>query len=459
MAGVGFSLKKLGSGDSYFAMTRVYGTAAMISSGPWLISILTLLIVGVVARRWVPDTVMLQRFQVSVTWIFAASLVFAGPMQLLLTRFVADRIYEKKDELVLPNLLGALGITSAVAGVFALGLFPLFAEESIEYRCLLGTGFVILCNIWLVIAMLSGIREHREIFYSFLIGYGVTFGGIFLLAKWGEEGLLAGFVLGQGVLLLRSLHILTSRQTGDTAVAWGFFRREQVYPELLLIGLFFNGAIWIDKLLFWLNPLTSVHVLGPLRSSEVYDLPIFLAYLAIVPGMAVFLLRIETDYAEKHTAFYDALVSGATLGDLEQLRNRMSTAARRGILDICKVQGLVVVLCIVFAPEILRFFGISTLHVTLFYVDVLGVSLQVILLTVISILFYLDRRITVLALTGLLLVSNTVGTVLSQQSGVAFYGFGFTGAVSLTCLVGLIVLRAKFDNLVMDTFMQRPTGG
>ena len=46
MAGVGFSLKKLRDDDSYTSLIRLYGAAGIISSGPWLLSILTLLFIG-----------------------------------------------------------------------------------------------------------------------------------------------------------------------------------------------------------------------------------------------------------------------------------------------------------------------------------------------------------------------------------------------------------------------------
>ncbi|MFX5494607.1 exopolysaccharide Pel transporter PelG, partial [Acinetobacter baumannii] len=74
--------------------------------------------------------------------------------------------------------------------------------------------------------------------------------------------------------------------------------RRQVFVSLLLTGLCYNLGIWIDKFIFWFNPSTSDLGIGPLRASILYDLPIFLAYLSIIPGMAVFLVRIETDFAE-----------------------------------------------------------------------------------------------------------------------------------------------------------------
>ncbi len=456
MAGVGFSLRRLYRGESYGEMIRLYGTAAMISSGPWLISILTLLLIGVLGWRLLPNPALIGRFQTSVTWLFAASLMVSGPLQLFFTRFIADRIYDEQPATITSNLFGAMGVTSVIAALLALALSPLFAAESLAYRVVLGAGFVTLCNIWIVIVTLSGLKEHGQVFLSFAIGYVLTFVATLLLAPWGDVGLLVGFVIGQATLLFFSLSVVTAMQPGNAPVSWDFLRGRQVYWDLLLIGLIYNAAIWVDKLFFWLNPLTSQPVVGPLRASEVYDLPIFIAYLAIVPGMTVFLVRVETDFAERHVEFYNAVRTGAPLQRLELLRDGMTNAARRGIYDICKTQGLTLALCIVFAPRLLQFFGISELHVPLFYVDALGVSIQVLLMTVINYFFYLDQRRIVLVLTSLLLVTNAVGTWLSQDLGVEYYGWGFTLSVIVTSLVGMILLNRSFAGLVRDTFMLQP---
>jgi polysaccharide biosynthesis protein PelG len=49
-------------------------------------------------------------------------------------------------------------------------------------------------------------------------------------------------------------------------------------------------GLWIDKVFFWYSESTGHQVIGPLHASVVYDFPIFLAYLSIIPGMAVFLV-------------------------------------------------------------------------------------------------------------------------------------------------------------------------
>jgi uncharacterized membrane protein len=46
-----------------------------------------------------------------------------------------------------------------------------------------------------------------------------------------------------------------------------------------------------------------------------------------------------------------------------------------------------------------------------------------------------------------------VGTLITQELGIVFYGYGFATAVLVATLVGLSLLNDRFDGLVRDTFM------
>jgi polysaccharide biosynthesis protein PelG len=456
MAGVGFSLKTLRNDDSYTSLVRLYGAAGIISSGPWLLSILTLLLVGVLGQKLAPDQLALERFQVTVTWLFGASLLFTGPLQLMFTRFAADREFAAEDDQILPNLFGALALCAAACAALAAVCVPWFPGQSPAFKVVLGASFVVLCQVWLAVIVLTGLRAHLHVFGTFAFGYAVTFAACMALARFGETGLLAGFAIGQAALLFAALFVLTRKMPAREHVSFRFANPRGLYLQLGVVGLTYNLGIWIDKLIFWANPETSRAVLGPLRSSEVYDLPIFLAYLTIVPGMAVFLVRVETDFAECHNHFYAAVRSGAPLRKIEQLRDGLTDAARRAVIDILRVQGITLLICVLAGEQLLALFGISELHLPLFYIDAVGVALQVILLAVTSMFFYVDRRGAVVALSCTLLASNALLTWASQWLGPDFYGYGFAGAMAITSLAGLLALSRTFSNLVRDTFMLQP---
>jgi uncharacterized membrane protein len=456
MAGVGFSLKALQSDGSYWRLIQRYGAAGLISSGPWLLSISTLLLLGVVGKHlsFVPGD--FQRFQVSVTWLFASSLLWTGPWQLMFTRFTADREFLAEHGEIVPNLIGALALCGMASAALAGACWGLFSAESLAFKVALSGAFVVLCQVWLVVIVLNGVRAHGSVLGCFCAGYAVTFGACMLMAQYGAAGLIAGFAIGQATLLFVALSVLYERLPSVREISFRFAERRALMPELGLIGLLYNLGVWIDKLIFWLNPATSRSVVGPLCASEVYDLPIFLAYLTSVPAMAVFLVRVETDFAEHHAAFYAAVRDGAPLLRLEALRDELTSAARRGIADILRVQGIALLISCASGRALLRAFGISELHLPLFYIDATGVALQVVLLAVTSMFFYLDRRGAVLFLTGLLVVSNGTLTWLTQWLGPEFYGYGFACATGLTSLLGVLKLDRSFTHLVRDTFMLQP---
>ena len=59
MAGIGFELRKILSRDSYTATLRAYVYAGLISSGPWVLSIISVMLIGAMSR-WSPELLVRQ---------------------------------------------------------------------------------------------------------------------------------------------------------------------------------------------------------------------------------------------------------------------------------------------------------------------------------------------------------------------------------------------------------------
>ncbi len=454
MAGIGFELRKLLQRDSYAGVLQAYAYAGIISSGPWVLSIVGILLIGVFsAAVVVPDKLIVQ-FQVTVTYLIMLSLVLTGPIQLAFTRWVADRLFEKKDAIVAPNFIGALLLVIVVSGLLGIGgVLLLFPAQNNLYRLTLCCGLVVMSCIWLATIFLSGMKQYKTIVVLFGVGYTVTVVAALALRPLGMEGLLLGFVLGQFVLLVGMLVMILRTLPAQRLIAFGFLKRGAMYTELVWIGLLYNLGVWADKLVFWYWPDVSQPVIGPLRASLIYDLPSFMAYLAIIPGMAVFLVRIETDFVEYYQRFYDAVREGGSLQFIGRMREEMVFAIRQGLYEIMKIQGITVLLVIVAGPRLLDAIGISHLYLPLLYLDVVSASLQVVLLGLLNIFFYLDQRRVVLALTALLLVLNVVLTAATLKLGAAFYGYGFALAMMATVFMAMLMLESRLHRLEYETFM------
>lgn len=453
MAGIGFELRRILVKDTYSATLRAYVYAGLISSGPWVLSILSVMLIGIISLGVVVPELKVRQFLISVTYLMATSLILTGGLQLYFTRFISDRLYEKKAGVILPNLVGILTLVTLLGG--GLGgvlVFSLFGE-SLLFCVLLVANFVTLCNLWMVIIFLSGMKAYNRILLTMLVGYSVMVASALLLRHFELPGLLLALLLGHATLLFMFLFEILREYPTQRMVSFDFLDRRQVFISLLFTGLAYNAGVWIDKFIFWFNPNTSEAVIGPLRMSLIYDLPIFLAYLAVIPGMAVFLVRIETDFAEAYERLYAAIRGGETLDHIFYLKDQMLLAIRQGIFEIFKVQGITVVLLFLWAPSLLDWLGISQHYLPLFYVDLVGVSIQVLLMALLNVFFYLDKRRIVLELTVLFLLLNAMLTLVSQFLGPGFYGYGFALSLLVTVLVGLFQLSRSLQTLEYETFM------
>jgi uncharacterized membrane protein len=465
MAGIGFELRKILKRENLSSLLHAYFFAAVISSGAWVLSIVGILLIGALSYTlqskssqgmgdfWYGSQFIVQ-FQVSITYIIAVSLIFTGPFQLAFTRFTADRLYERRSDIVLTNFHAVSLVVTLIGG--ALGILVitfLFPDQSVLYRILMLTAFVLMSNIWMASIFLTSIKQYKAIVWLYLMGYAIVVVSALLLRGAHLEGLMTGFVIGHAVMLSGMWALIWRNFPAEKFISFELFDKKLSYPMLVWIGLFYNLGVWVDKFIFWFTEHTSQAIIGPLRASVIYDLPVFLAYLAIIPGMAVFLVRMETDFVEYYDQFFNAVRSGSSLEVIERHRNNIVETIRMGIFEIIKIQTVVTLLVIVMGESVLNWLGISTLYLPLLYVNVVAASLQVVLLAILNVLFYLDKRLIVLWLTGGFVALNILFTWISINLGPSFYGYGFALSLLVIVLIGFAWVTKKIDNIEYETYM------
>jgi polysaccharide biosynthesis protein PelG len=456
MAGIGFELRKLIRKDTLLSLLKAYAFAGLISSGPWVLSILGMLLIGFLAVSTKGSDIAVVQFQVTVTNIIGLSLILTGGFQLAFTRFVADRLFEKKDDIVFGNYLAVLLVVTVLGIVLIVpAAYFYFQDTSLLYKMLLLGCFVTVSCIWISTVFLSGLKEYVAIVMLYGLGYAVATVAAALLKGGGLEGLLTGFLIGQLVLLV-GMHTLIARNFNiNSKISFLAFNKKLRYPTLFWIGVLYNLGAWIDKIIFWYWPSTSTPIIGILRSSVVYDLPVFLAYLSIIPGMAIFLVRIETDFVEFYDGFYNAVREGGSLETIEQHRNSMVETIRTGFMEILKIQTIAILIFVVAGASVLKFIGISELYVPLLTIQSVAAGLQVLFLSILTVYFYLDERRTVLLLCLLFVASNALLTFISLRLGPAYFGYGFAISLLISVVAGVRALEKSMGELEYTTFMRR----
>lgn len=452
MAGIGFELRKILKKNTLLSIFEAYGLAGVVSSGPWVLSIVALMVIGVLSIGKVSEDVVVVQFLVIVTYLMAGSLILSGLFQLMLTRFIADQFYSKNEEAVTPNLLGCMVVSSLLALIVGGGVLSFSALAPVIKVTIL-TAFIVLCNLWLIIIFLSGMKQYYRILSTLVAGYGIMIIGSLVFSSFGLGGLLGVFAVSQALITFVFLFFVLRYFPSKKLVAFDFLNPNKIFVSLILCGVIYNVGVWIDKFCFWMTPVLNVQVIDIFYASFIYDLPIFLAYLAIIPGMAVFMLHMETDFAQSCENFYKTVREGGTLKTIYKLKEKMMEDCQNSIYQIFKVQGITLALLLLWAKDILQALGIDAAYLHLLYVDLVGVSLQVLVMAILNVMFYLDKRHQALALVTCIVVTNFVFTQVSIYLGPAFYGYGFTLAMLVTTLLGLVQLNIQFKSLEYQTFM------
>ncbi len=457
MAGIGFELRKLLERDSYTGLLQAYGYAGIISAGPWVLSIMGILVLGFINQATHRDHLFISEFQTSVTYLIAISLILSGFLQLSFTRYIADQLFLKQPEKVVSTFHGALFLTTVTSGLLGSVFFQyLMWDQSVYYRFLMIAGLVVLSNIWITTTLLSGLKSYKAILLVFFIGYAFIVIEGFLFKNQGLLGLLFAFVSGHVLLLTGMLMTLYREYPIAKIIDFDFLKIKKMFISLVLTGFFYNLGVWMDKFIFWFHPDTGLNVIGPLRASIIYDLPIFLAYLATIPGMAVFLVRMETDFVEYYDRFYNSIRDGGSLSEIKLFRNEMVMVAKQGIYEIIKIQALAVLAVFVMGSTLLSMLGISPLYYHLLCVDVVSTGLQVVLLGIMNVFFYLDKRSRVLQLSFLFALGNGVLSYCSIVMGAYYFGYGVALTLLLVNALGLYYLSRDFESLEYETFMLQP---
>ena len=457
MAGIGFELKRILAEDTYSSMVKGFFYSTVISAGPWLMSVLCLAGLGIYSVAFLGFEER-QLFSSAVVYIYATSLVGTGLLQMVITRYLSDKLYHGAREALAETFVPIVLLTVAIQLPIAVGVLwgaPLPGSFKISAA----TGLLVISLIWQTMIFLSASRDYLSIVIAFLMGAVVSVAAGLLWGKhYGLSGYINGFVFGQ-FCILALLTLKVTREFGVSARQdWSFLRYIRQYPQLVAIGLCYNLSIWIDKLLFGLSTFGRITA-ERFPTYNQYDSSMFLAFATMVPAMGLFLARTETDFAEVYKRYYDDIFFRRSYDQILKSKRAMTDVLGSSFFDLCKLQGLVTFLFIYFADDILYAVKLPYSQTSMFRYALLGAFMQVMMLFLHVILLYFDLRGTVTVLTVLFLVANTLLSAASLALGFPFYGAGFAAACFISLLVTVLVLYWRIRDLEFITFAKRKIVG
>lgn len=459
MAGIGFRLQRILSSKSSGALIAAYGYSAIISSGPWMLSMLSLVGIGLfmTANAGGQNEIgnAAEIFRIVTTYAYAGSIIYGGIIHMGLSRYISDRLYAAEMEEILPCFLHSASMT-LILGLVCGGLWFALSGLPAADAFLAFLMFQCLSLTWLCMVFLSAAKGYTQIVWGFL---GANMAGVFLAMAgykyFALTGGLAGYSLGQLFLALW--------------LSWRIFREfpsYSPYTDSLLaflwekrtlagIGCLFNLGIWIDKFLIWHSPFGR-DVIGWFRCADSYDTCLFFAYLTTIPAMAMFLIRIETSFYKNYSIYFNAVTCGGDFAAIEYGKEKIKESLRLSGERILRSQGIITLFLIVTAPFVASIIGLTSVEVPTLRWALLAAFLQSLLLFLLIFFLYFDWQMRAFLLSLLFFAANAAFTWASILQGREYLGLGYLLALLLSLMVGIIMFERALDRLEFETFAKQP---
>lgn len=455
MAGIGFELRKLLVPRTYAGTLRAYLYAGVISTGPWIVSIVSIILLNLILQPVISEGERVL-FSTTITHSYALALIFTGALQYVLNRHAADLVSAEKTDRIFPNAIAALVLTAFLAIGVGGVLFGILTPEPLLFKFAAVSLFVYVSLIFVVANYLSVLLRFRAIVFGFLIGYALgCFGAWYGAKEWGIAAGIFGFALGHLVIFAVLLGCLRRElgSTSPTLASWDFLGHFKKFPGLIACGFLYNLGIWIDKILFWHFSTENQVVSGILHASPEYDLAIYLSLLSIVPGLTVLFLRLETDFAGAFRKFFQSTNRDGRLQDILVAKEEMIASLRSGFLHLLSVQAIITLALLIYAGRIGDWLGIGALQKGIFQVTLIGAFLLMLFLALMTILFYLDDRKGALMACITFAAANaglSFATVLANE---AWYGVGFVVAAAAATFITAWRVNARIARFEYHVFL------
>lgn len=444
MAGIGFELKKLFNKKGVLNTTKAYGYATVICAGPMLLGVILLL--GIMALCTAFNTTIANRELLicMITYTLLASVLVSSFFSMVVTRYVADMLFEEENQAVLPSFWGST-VIMLTFGSILYGIFLLFSGATLVQGILCFILFGELIIVWNAMSFLSAIKDYKGIFTSFLtsVAASILLGALLLWLRLPViESLLFAVSVGYGIMLVWDV-ILLHRYFPHTALgAFSFLKWIDAFLPLALSGLFMNIGMFSHLVIMWFSDI-RVHVHGLFYGAPWHDVPALLAFMTALMTTVNFVVSVEVNFYPKYRNHYSLYNDKGTIKDILQSEKEMLDTLKTEIFYTSLKQLLFTAACIALGGYLLDLLPLGFNEIMRGYFRTLCVAygLYAIGNMLMLILLYFTDYKGACITTAVFAASTIVCTLISLQFPNVFYGFGFL----IASMIFVIVTTIRLD--------------
>lgn len=441
MAGIGFQLKKLFGRRSVTSAVAGVFYSTFVTVGNILFIMLAMVLLNVVMNRSDPSQEIATQLFTVLLYCFAFSFIFVSGTSMLMSRYLADRIYAQEFDKILPSLYGGLALLLPVMSIAGI-LFLCFSTFSLPLKFLIYCVYLESGITTFLSTYVSAVKAFKAISFTFLAGMAVTVLLAFFLPR-GEhllDSMLFCILCGFFVIIAGLMLVIRHSFEPSKENVFAFLSYFPKFYKLFLINTFISLTNYLHNMLFWQVREMQYRVGGNFVCAPDYDAAVFIAILSSISVTVLFVVKTETHFYDSYRD-YLANIRNGTLAHVEQCRKNMEAVLQNEITFVVEVQFIISLFAIVLCTNLLPAFGSNTQTVELIPFTIAGYFFSTIFMCIVTLLLYFENynKALVSALIHFALI--LLLTVVTILLGKNFYGLSLPIASGLSLVCALKFLK------------------
>ncbi len=447
MAGIGFELKKLFSRKGVFNTLRGVAYSALTTVGPTFLVIMTIICINIVFNYNALPYPERDLLSSGLLYVFIFSLIVTSPYTAVLSRYIADKIFEKDFSAIMPSYYIGLMLCSVTGALMAIpfSLWGIFVGKiDAMFMLLMYFLFLQMCMVFLTMSYINILKEYNRVAMAFVFGMLITFFVTALLYKYFGISLTMSmaYAFNVGYLfiafrLYTLLRLFIPQRKSGYAQVFRYFAR---HKALFAANLFYVIGLYMHNFVFWGSHLRVV-VSDTFIIAPTYDLASCFAMFTNISFMVAFVVQIETSFYDKYNAYCHMLVGG-NKKDIDKAKRLMFNALSENLITVIKTQALFTFCFILVSYILFPIIGTGGMIASIYPTMAVAYITVFVSYSFVVMLYYFDDEPYAMLSTFVFAAGTFAGAMFARQLAPELYGIGvFIGAL---CGFSVSVLRLSY---------------
>ncbi len=428
MAGIGLELKKIYSEDNISNIALGAAYSSMVTVGPTLLIVAILLLMYSALGFNYIEISQRELLSTTILYIFIFCGILISPFNTLFSRYIADKIYQRKFDEILPSYYTGLIIVCAIGTLVAIPLmYRLLFIAMIElyYVAMAYVFWMSMIIVFFSTIYLHATKDYKIIFVFYVMGMSLAFLLAFILTGFMSvinaviTGLALGFFIIGFLQFAQVKRWFKSKKTNYLECLKYFW----ICRELFVSNGLYTLGIYAHIFVFWFSE-GSIIVADTFRTHPMYDMAACIAMFSNISTTIIFIVMAETEFHENYQVYMESVIGG-TYRQIQKNKRILFRTLAQQLLRLFAIQSMITaimfLIVVIFLPQL--FF--ASMIIEIYPILSLGYFVLYLMYSLIIYLYYFNDQFGCMILSIIFVGVSFIATLFTRNLDIAFYGFGF----------------------------------